>query len=83
MTEADRALAQPASEEKGAVELITPDPRHGLQGVLAALYRRGVDLDWRALAPAGATRPPRPPRRRRLPGHPSSASAAGPPPPLP
>ncbi|WP_308218001.1 non-ribosomal peptide synthetase [Streptomyces sp. BSP1] len=67
VTEADRALAQPASGEKGAVELITPDPRHGLQGVLAALYRRGVDLDWRALAPAAADRPP---RRRRLPGHP-------------
>ncbi|WP_217990791.1 polyketide synthase, partial [Streptomyces albidoflavus] len=67
VAEADRALAQPASEEEGAVELITPDPRHGLQGVLAALYRRGVDLDWRALTPAAAGRPP---RRRRLPGHP-------------
>ncbi|MFB6590823.1 amino acid adenylation domain-containing protein [Streptomyces diastaticus] len=67
VTETDRALAQPAAEEKGAVELIAPDPRHGLPGVLADLYRRGVDLDWRALTPAGAARPP---RRHRLPGHP-------------
>lgn len=44
-------------------DVITLDPRHGVPGVLAALYRLGVDLDWTAIAPTGG-------RRRRLPGHP-------------
>ncbi|MFE1403371.1 amino acid adenylation domain-containing protein [Streptomyces sp. NPDC058770] len=62
-------LAEPGSDERGTVEVIPLDARHGVPGVLGALYRLGVDLDWQAVAPtpADATRPP---RRHRLPGHP-------------
>ncbi|WP_280423675.1 condensation domain-containing protein [Nocardia carnea] len=55
-----RLAALLREQSGGEIDIVSaPEPLH----VLAALYERGVDIDWAAVGPRGG-------RRLRLPGHP-------------